>query len=340
MFVYLMPPFNTHILLYSVLDKEQEVNEELRARSMGRSSISFDHYFRYDEITQFLHGLVAEFPSLITVETAGQSYQGRELWAAKISTSNFDGTKPVILIDAGIHAREWIAPMSILFLIHELVEHSADHPEMLNVDWYIIPMANPDGYENSHVSDRMWRKTMSTNNGSACLGTDPNRNFDFQWQVGTSTSDNPCAITYRGPNPNSEVEVRIISNLMHTVNPKCYLAIHSFGDFLLYPYGYQLYIDNPHTDNLQILGTRVSNAIRARYPHRSYKVGNSAHELYPASGASDDYASGGAGIAYSYTVELTSGGSTGFDPPPSSIQQISSEIFVGYREYAIATAEM
>lgn len=27
----------------------------------------------------------------------------------------------------------------------------------------------------------MWRKTMSRNSGSSCLGTDPNRNWNFGW---------------------------------------------------------------------------------------------------------------------------------------------------------------
>jgi hypothetical protein len=30
--------------------------------------------------------------------------------------------------------------------------------EVTNVDWYIMPLLNPDGYEFSHTDDRMWRK--------------------------------------------------------------------------------------------------------------------------------------------------------------------------------------
>jgi Zinc carboxypeptidase len=29
--------------------------------------------------------------------------------------------------------------------------------------------------------DRFWRKTRSPNAGSSCVGTDPNRNFDWNW---------------------------------------------------------------------------------------------------------------------------------------------------------------
>jgi murein tripeptide amidase MpaA len=30
--------------------------------------------------------------------------------------------------------------------------------DLVSVDWYIIPLLNPDGYEYSHEVDRMWRK--------------------------------------------------------------------------------------------------------------------------------------------------------------------------------------
>ena len=39
---------------------------------------------------------------------------------------------------------------------------------------YILPVANPDGYEYTKT-DRFWRKTRSPNEGSICIGTDPNR---------------------------------------------------------------------------------------------------------------------------------------------------------------------
>lgn len=32
---------------------------------------------------------------------------------------------------------------------------------MKAMDWYILPVLNPDGYEYSHEYDRMWRKTRS-----------------------------------------------------------------------------------------------------------------------------------------------------------------------------------
>ena len=85
-------------------------------------------------------------------------------------------------IDSGIHAREWIAPAVGTWMLNELVEKSADHPELLdNLDWYFLPSHNPDGYRKSRDDDRFWRKTTTQYDGDACQGTDANRNWDYHW---------------------------------------------------------------------------------------------------------------------------------------------------------------
>lgn len=49
---------------------------------------------------------------------------------------------PAIWIDGGIHAREWISPAAVTYVIDYLVENS----DSLEADYYILPVANPDGY--------------------------------------------------------------------------------------------------------------------------------------------------------------------------------------------------
>jgi murein tripeptide amidase MpaA len=44
-----------------------------------------------------------------------------------------------------------------------------------NVDWYFVPVLNPDGYEYTHTEDRLWRKSRSLSNGADCVGVDLNR---------------------------------------------------------------------------------------------------------------------------------------------------------------------
>lgn len=162
-------------------------------KAEGRATVEFDHFWTNDEINEYLDTLHADYPNVATVESLGTSYEGRPMRAIHISLGGglADGTKPIILIDTTIHAREWIACMVGLKLIHELVEHSSENLDILEtVDWVIVAMGNPDGYHFAHNSDRMWRKTRQPNEGTTCVGVDPNRNFGYQWDVSGGASTN------------------------------------------------------------------------------------------------------------------------------------------------------
>ncbi len=53
----------------------------------------------------------------------------------------------------GIHAREWISPAVVTWIMSELIENNTAHPEMTNnLDWYFVTNVNPDGYEYSHTT--------------------------------------------------------------------------------------------------------------------------------------------------------------------------------------------
>ena len=68
----------------------------------------------------------------------------------------------------------------------------------------LVPVLNPDGYEYSRTTDRMWRKNRRKNSGSKCDGVDLNRNFEKGF--GTASSGNPCHEDFRGPEAFSEPE--------------------------------------------------------------------------------------------------------------------------------------
>lgn len=59
--------------------------------------------------------------------------------------------KSAIWIDSGIHAREWVAPATSLYMIEQLMKGYDTDPEMRQLvdtfDWYIFPVMNPDGYK-------------------------------------------------------------------------------------------------------------------------------------------------------------------------------------------------
>lgn len=88
------------------------------------------------------------------------------------------------------------------------------------------------------MQDRLWRKTRKFSYGN-CVGVDGNRNFDYHWgEIGAST--NQCEENYQGDRPLSEPETQIIDNIMEKIKHECklYLTLHSFGNYLLYPWGF------------------------------------------------------------------------------------------------------
>jgi carboxypeptidase A4 len=155
---------------------------------------------------------------------------------------------------SGIHAREWIAPAAALYVIDSLVKaFAASSVEVTNVDWYIMPLLNPDGYEFSHTDDRWWRKNrakpkqdwftgifsfflsllasiFNLNNGTECYGVDLNRNYDVVGR-GVGASTNPCSNVYKGEMANSEPEVKAASNVImrNKDKLKASLSFHSYG---------------------------------------------------------------------------------------------------------------
>ena len=90
----------------------------------------------------------------MSLASIGKSYEGNPIYVVKIS-SGPGINKPAILMDAGIHAREWIAPSTALYAIHQLVTNKTNSHLYQDVDWYIIPNLNPDGYEFTHTKVRI-----------------------------------------------------------------------------------------------------------------------------------------------------------------------------------------
>jgi predicted transcriptional regulator len=63
-------------------------------------------------------------PTIVKKFSIGKSYQGRELWAAKISDNvNTDENEPEVMFDSLTHAREHITVEMNLYLLHLLADN-------------------------------------------------------------------------------------------------------------------------------------------------------------------------------------------------------------------------
>ncbi|XP_055841090.1 carboxypeptidase B-like [Episyrphus balteatus] len=305
--------------------------QNIMSRAINRG-ISFRSFERFEKINAYLEELAARFPDRVKVTLIGKTYEGRLMKTITISNGDKRANKKVIWVDGGIHAREWIAPAAALYVINQLVENFAANKDLLaTYDWVVLPVANPDGYEYTHTTSRMWRKTRKPS-GNSCYGTDPNRNFGFHWgELGASNL--PCDDTFRGPTAFSEPETQIMRNELLKLNgrAKFYLTIHAYGNYLLYPWGWTSGLPSNVAD-IDEVARAGAKAIKMATGTR-YTVGSSTNVLYEASGGSDDWALGVAGIPISITMELPAGGS-GFNPSPQYIDPFVSEAWIGIKAMA------
>jgi murein tripeptide amidase MpaA len=115
--------------------------------------VSFDRYFRYEELTAILRAYAAEFPDLLTLESIGRSHEGRDVWLATV-TSRATGPaadKPAVWVDGNIHATEVSPTTACLYFIERLTSSYSSDPAVTALldtrAYYICPRVNPDGAE-------------------------------------------------------------------------------------------------------------------------------------------------------------------------------------------------
>jgi murein tripeptide amidase MpaA len=334
-----MKAFRAHLLRHRIAfdtwiaDVEQNIENERQEQAKAlakQSGMNWDAYHPITTIHAWLNELAQAYPNLVTVRNLGKSYLNHDLPLAIVSTGG--SGKKAIWLDGNIHAREWISPATVTYILNELVTKSGDHADLLEkFDFYILPNVNPDGYAWTHSNARLWRKTR-TNHASplGCLGVDGNRNWGYLWGQPGASNDK-CSDTYRGPSVFSEQENDIIAKyiLATSVDWTLFITFHSYGQYVLLPYG----DGNRPTDYNDLLakGNTFADALRA-VSGTTYRVGNSKDLLYATSGTSQDWAKGSGPFKYSYTVELRDTGSYGFQLPANQIKPTGAETWVGLKE--------
>lgn len=114
--------------------------------------MNYDRYLTYAELTAQLERLVAEHKDLAQLESAGKSFEGREIWALTLSAGARPAhEKPAMYIEGNIHAGEVTASMVCLYTAQHLLENYGlceDVTHLLDSrTYYILPRVNPDGAE-------------------------------------------------------------------------------------------------------------------------------------------------------------------------------------------------
>jgi hypothetical protein len=162
-----------------------------------------------------------------------------------------------------------------------------------------VPVVNPDGYEYSRNTDRLWRKNRR-DNGDRAFGVDLNRNYGYMWGT-VDAATRTSAENYRGPSAFSEPESQAVRDLVRTYDFHILMSYHSFWQTIGYPWAYTL---APSPDGPMFRDMTYS-MIELIY-HTSgatYTNWIDMPDTYILSGDTGDWSYGELGI-YSFTIEL------------------------------------
>jgi len=271
------------------------------------SGMDWLRYHRLATIYSWMDQMAETYPDNVKLNIIGITEEGRNIVVMKIGSGRPD--RPAVFIEGGIHAREWISPATVTFIVNQLVTNPANRDLLDYYDFFFLPVANPDGYEYTHTKDRMWRKNRGQSNTllnilSNCKGVDLNRNFAYNWGEDLNLLDShggtpmPCLETYIGDKAFSEAETQAIKNfvLLNRHRIVAYIAYHSFGQKMLYPWSHTKDKVHDWVELHHMANAMAEAAFEASGGADYYEIGTAADIQYMASGGSDDWARGAAGI--------------------------------------------
>jgi carboxypeptidase T len=274
----------------------------------------WEGYHTYGEVAAAAKAVADAHPNIARRFSLGKSYQGRDIWAMKISDNvATDENEPEVLYEGGHHADEHMGVELALKIMRWLTDGygtDARITEIVNTrEVWIIFLVNPDGAEHDIAAGRFhhWRKNRQPTPGTPYIGTDLNRNYGYRWGGGGRTSTNPQAITYRGTKAFSTPEARAVRDFLASrvvggrQQIKVAISFHESGRLVMWPYGYtmtnvpgDMTVDDHNA--LVAIGKRMAGS-------NGYKP-EQASDLYITSGTTRDFMYG-MYRTFSYTFEMS-----------------------------------
>merc|ERR1719334_822831 len=140
-------------------------------------------YLPLEQIDEFLLRLQKGAGEVLSVKTIGNTaLEGKDMKHDIELVTIGNKEDPILFFDCGIHAREWIAPATCLYLISKLArsfkgnhqrkinrkekkygesysnlkkeyQKVEDEISLYNYQWQFIPVLNPDGYATTFIKD-------------------------------------------------------------------------------------------------------------------------------------------------------------------------------------------
>jgi hypothetical protein len=287
-------------------------------------------YHDYAEMSSEILAVANANPSIVSPRfSIGNSYEGRAIWAVKISDNvGTDESEPEVLFIGLHHAREHLTVEMTLYILHLLVDNYGSDTRITNIvnsrEIYIVFNLNPDGgeYDIATGSYRSWRKNRQPNSGTTNVGTDLNRNYGYRWGCCGGSSGSTGSETYRGASAFSAPETQRMRDFINSrvvggvQQIKTSITFHTYSELVLWPYGYT-FTDVPSdmTQDDHDVFVAMGNTMASTNGYTPQQ----ASDLYITDGTIDDWAYALHKI-FIFTFEMYPKTSNpGFYPPDEAI---------------------
>jgi hypothetical protein len=274
----------------------------------------YEAFHTYAEMAAEVQAAATAYPDIVERFSIGKSYQGRDLWAVKVSDNvATDEDEPEVLIDGLHHADEHMSLEMTLAILHWLTEGYGSNTRITNVvdsrEIWIIFAMNPDGatYDIKGGTYHHWRKNRQPTSGSTSVGTDLNRNYDYRWGCCGGSSATPSSSRFRGRSAFSAPETRAFRDFVRSrvvdgrLQIRVSVSFHTTGRLVMWPYGYTL--TNQPSDMTKDDVAALTAIGRTMAASNGYKP-EQASDLYISSGTSRDWLYGRYRV-FAYTVEMS-----------------------------------
>lgn len=244
-----------------------------RRKSLGDWT-SYPHLTEYDSIMKKFE---SDYPDICLLDTIGFSVDGKALLMLKISDNvSLDEAEPNFLYTSSMHGSETGGFMLMLRLANLILENYNSDPRITgmvdNLQIWINPLANPDGFYGSY--DSLYSPTRGNSNG-----VDLNRNFP-------DPEDGPH------PDGNSyQPETVAMMEFMKEFPPVMSANFHSGTEVLNYPWDTW---STRHADDLWFQYISHEYADTAQEFSTNYMTGyndgiTNGYDWYSISGGRQDY---------------------------------------------------
>jgi PKD repeat protein len=267
----------------SVLSREAALNAQA-----PKDPPVLDHYFDHAEVVAFLEDLALTYPTLMSLDTIGQSVNGRDIHLVKISDNvNVDENEPALFFEHTIHGDELAGYTVALNTIEWLLtEYGVDPDVTAMVDGrelFFVPLTNPDGnYDHPTYGPSRYNEN----------GVDLNRNNGFMWDPFEYNS---------GDALHSEPETQALADVWAGDQPFVFgVSAHSGTVSISLPWSYHL--DSPGDwDEFDFLGEGYCDACLDSSLDDWFQGSQGMYQIH---GSTKDEMYGSHGMA-AWTVELT-----------------------------------